>query len=420
MSLRQALHPLEPAHLAAAARRIAAKLARKARRLDLRVVRLRPAGPARGAVLFSYILDPFVQRPGAAIPTWHTHFWESHRMALSFVERGFQVDAISWTNRRFLPELDYDFVVDVRLNLERLAPFLPPGCVKVAHLDTAHHLVNNGAQRVRLEQLAARRGCRLAATKLMPENRAIETADCATLLGNRFTRETYAFAGKPLHRIPISTTVLHPWPVDKDFDRARHGFLWLGSGGLVHKGLDLVLEAFASMPDQRLIVCGPIRRERDFERCYFRELYETPNIRTLGWVDVGGAAFRDLAAGCLGVVYPSCSEGGGGSVVASMHAGLVPVVSYEASVDVADDFGVLLLESSVAAIQQAVRRLSSRPAAELEGMARRAWTFARERHTRDAFAAAYQRFVGRLIDGDWRQGDAVDPAAAEPCGKAEG
>ena len=95
MSLRQALHPLQPAHLAAEARRIAAKIARRARRLDLRVARLRPDGPARGAVLFSYILDPFLGRPGAALPTSHTHFWESHRMAHSFVERGFQVDAIS-------------------------------------------------------------------------------------------------------------------------------------------------------------------------------------------------------------------------------------------------------------------------------------------------------------------------------------
>lgn len=395
--LKRVLHALEPSYLASEARRIAGKWWRKARRVERRRVRLVPEGRARGAVLFSYILDPFVLRPGAPVPHGHTHYWESRRMALTFVERGFEVDAISWTNRRYRPEREVDFALDVRLNLERLAPLLPAGCVKIAHLDTAHYRFHNAAQQHRLERLRERRGCAIEPTKRVPENRLIETADVATILGNRFTQETYAFAGTPLNRLPISTTVLFPWPDGKDFDRARRRFLWFGSGGLVHKGLDLVLEAFAGLPDFELVVCGPVRKERDFERCYFRELYRTPNVETLGWVDIAGEEFRELAASCLGVVYPSCSEGGGGSVVTCLHAGLIPVVTREASVDVGDDFGVVLGGASVPAIREAVGALAARPAAELEAMARRGWSFARENHTRDAFAAAYGRFVDRLL-----------------------
>jgi hypothetical protein len=50
---------------------------------------------------------------------------------------------------------------------------------------------------------------------------------------------------------------------------------------MVHKGLDLVLEAFADMPEYHLTVCGPIQKEQDFERAYYRELYQVPNIRRL-------------------------------------------------------------------------------------------------------------------------------------------
>lgn len=401
-ALRQVRRTYTPAFLAQEARRILRKLIRRARQLEERVVTLEPQGEPRGEVLFSYILDPFLLPPGRPIPHWHTHFWESHRMAHTFVEMGYRVDAISWTNRRFLPTKHYDVAIDVRHNLERLAPHLAPEALKVLHIDVAHPSVHNAGQLARVEALEARRGVRLSAPRLMPPNRGIETADCATILGNAFTQQSYAFAGKPLFRIPISTSVTFPPPDGKNLEAARRSFLWFGSGGLVHKGLDLVLEAFAGLPDFRLVVCGPVRRERDVQRAFYRELYETPNIETVDWVDVAGPRFRRIAAGCLGTVYPSCSEGGGGSVITCLHAGLLPVVSREASVDVDESFGTVLPESSVGAVQAAVRELAARPTETLAAMARRGWEHARRHHTRERFAAAYAEFARRLVDGSWR------------------
>ena len=49
----------------------------------------------------------------------------------------------------------------------------------------------------------------------------------------------------------------------------------------------------------------------------------------------------------MALVYPSCSEGGGGCVINCMHAGLIPVVSYESSVDISHDCGVIFKENSV-------------------------------------------------------------------------
>ena len=71
---------------------------------------------------------------------------------------------------------------------------------------------------------------------------------------------------------------------------------------MVHKGLDLVLEAFAGMPEYHLTVCGPVASEKDFERGYNQELYHTPNIHTFGWIDVDSPKFINLAAQCVGIV----------------------------------------------------------------------------------------------------------------------
>ena len=81
--------------------------------------------------------------------------------------------------------------------------------------------------------------------------------------------------------------------------------------------------------------------EKEFLREYERELYRTPNIHAVGWVNIGSQQFLDITQSCVAVVHASCAEGTVGSVITCMHAGLIPIVSYESGVDV-HDFGTLL------------------------------------------------------------------------------
>lgn len=400
--LGQLLLDLSPANLRSEARRLHAKYRRKLSGADRQVVRLPARGEKRGSVLFSYIVDPFLMADAAKIPYSHTHFWESYTVAHTWAALGYEVDCVSWTNAGFVPQQDYEVVIDVRTNLERWAPLLP-GALKVLHADTAHYTFHNPAQQLRLENLAKRRGSAVIEHKRLPENRAAEVADAIVVLGNRFTRGTYAFAGKPVLHVPVSVPFSYPVDEGKDFAAVRRRYLWFGSGGLVHKGLDLVLEAFAEMPDHELWICGPIRRERDFERTYFRELYRSPNIRTVGWVDVAPKPFLELAKSCLGLVYPSCSEGGGSSVYTCMHAGLLPLINFEVSVDVEPAFGALLPRVDPETIRETVRELSARPPATLATMARAAREQALRTSSKEIFAAAYRRAAESLIDGSFRR-----------------
>jgi glycosyltransferase involved in cell wall biosynthesis len=200
----------------------------------------------------------------------------------------------------------------------------------------------------------------------------------------------------PLFRVPISTCALSPLPETKNYATCRSSFLWFGSAGFVHKGLDLVLEAFAEMPEYHLYVCGPLQQEKEFIKAFYNELYQTPNIHAIGWVDVAGAEFMEIANKCLGLVYPSCCEGGGGSVITCMHAGLIPIVSYESSVDV-DDYGVILKDSSITTIRNTVHTVSNLPIHQLGQMAQKAREFAMANHTREKFAEEYKNIVLKII-----------------------
>ncbi len=372
-------------------RRFLERSVRRLRGLDRRVVSLAPAGQPVGQALLSYILDPFLVPAGRRVAHTHTHFHESLTIGHVLRELGFAVDVIHWKNTSFTPRREYALVVDVRLNLARLAPLAGAGCLAVLHAETSHPSFNNPAHLRRLAELRARRGVTLRPRTLIEDAGAIERADCATVLGNEFTLGTYRFAGKPLYPLPVAQPRPFEFPADKDFAACARRFLWFGSQGLVHKGLDLVLEAFAARPDLHLTVCGPIERERDFERAFRRELYRTPNIETVGWVDIAGERFRRIVRSSLALVYPSCAEGQSGSVVTCMHAGLIPVVPREVGLDVEPDFGVLLGGASVAELTAAVVALSRRPPGELAAMARAAWRRARAEHTCERFEAAYRQ-----------------------------
>jgi ribosomal protein L22 len=85
-----------------------------------------------------------------------------------------------------------------------------------------------------------------------------------------------------------------------------------------------------------------------------------------------------------------------------MHAGLIPLVSYESSVDV-EDFGVMFKDSSVNTIQNTVQMVSNLPSDRLRQMARKAWEFARANHTKEKFAEDYKKLVVSVLENARRK-----------------
>jgi glycosyltransferase involved in cell wall biosynthesis len=124
-----------------------------------------------------------------------------------------------------------------------------------------------------------------------------------------------------------------------------------------------------------------------------------PNLHYLGWVDVASASFAKIANNCIGQVYPSASEGGGGSVAQLLHFGLIPIVTQTATV-----WGAFLgfeIESQepaviTASIQEHVRTLLAMPDTKLLQRSTAAREFASRTHTRPAYAASFAALLDRL------------------------
>ena len=199
-----------------------------------------------------------------------------------------------------------------------------------------------------------------------------------------------------MFRLPMVVQQMWPWPEHKDFDVARHRFLWFGSRGMVHKGLDLVLEAFVRLPDCQLTIVGPVHNEPEFVDIYRKELFHTPNIKCVGWLDKSSEEFRLVLEQSIAHVFPSCSEAGAAAVIETMAAGLIPAVSYESSIDV-ENFGVLFEDVSIETIMRQVREIAGMSVDELRRRAKKAWEAAHNNHTPEKFEHSYRATVEMIL-----------------------
>jgi len=358
-----------------------------------------PAGQPRGRILLGHRTDGMGLPAGHPRLTEHNQFQEALAIVDALVERGYAVDAVSSDRRLPTPRGDYDLFLGLRTNFDMLSAGLDARCVRVLQIETMHWLYNNRASLERSLEVQRGRGVTPERDIEIGRNRAIETADYAVMAGNDDVYRSFAYARTPVFEIVNPAIRLRPWNDGKDFNAARRRFLWMGSGGLAHKGLGRTLEAFAGLSDHHLTVCGPLDREPRFCEAFHRELRQTPNIRAYGWIDQTGPEFAALAEATLAHVFPSCAEAQAGAVINCMAAGLIPIVSRQVGMDVTPDFGVLLEDDTPAGVRAAVRELAARPEAELRAMARRAWEIARTRHSLERYKAVVGEVIERILMG---------------------
>ena len=361
-------------------------------------VRLMPDMPVRGRMLLSYSTYVY-ERLLRGEPLKRTHIspWHNFQISRTFLDLGFQVDVMPFDDHVTVPGGQYDVMVDIVSNLGRLDDSLGSGCLKILHPMSAHWTENNSRNYARHAALAHRRGIALKPLRLVEPNDSVEHADYITCRGGAFGRGSYEYRKVPILQIPQLTAAAIEGFIERDMAACRHRFVWLAGSGAVHKGLDLMLEAFAGLPDCHLTVCGGVSSEKEFVAHYHRELYQLPNIETLDWVDTMSDQFRDIVSRAAAIVLPSASEFSCGSVIAGMMTGLIPVTTPSTDIDVTD-IGYSITEDSVEGVRAAVCALRDASPTELEQMSRAAWEAVGERYGRDRFLAGYREAICRILD----------------------
>lgn len=361
-------------------------------------------GEKKGSILLSFLTGPFTLAPGEFYTDPHSNNWVSPEIARLFSERGYDVDIINWDNNRFIPRKKYAVCIDMQYNLERLSAHLPKDCIKIMHLVASYPEFQNNAEQARIRALEKRNGVVLAPSRTSPITSNPGVADFLLGYGNKTVHGTYARFGKKIIPIPVPVMERYDFPQNKNFEEAKKHFLWFGGGGAILKGLDLVLETFATLPYLHLTIIGPSSFGKEFEDFYAKELilphitrYEKPRLnRKNGESMVGNISVREVMDECGTILGLSASEGGGGATVQAMQRGLFPIITPQTGINESAPC-VIIENPTIENIKKAVEDFSNLPAAKVAELAKASWSFATDHHTKEAFTKSYEDFIDNVL-----------------------
>lgn len=329
--------------------------------------------------------------------TWSA-IGDVHTILQALSELGYRTDIIDYADTAFVPRRRYDlFIGHAGDNYAHIVKHLSPDTVKIFYPMYAYWKFQNEEEEKRITEVCTRRGVTLHAERAIhtSDDYALEHADGVILLSNDRGRRTYP---RP-ERIGILDSASYGGDkcldlAVKNFEAARNNFLFIAGSGNVHKRLDLLLEAFARMPDKHLYLCTKL--EDDFRAAYARELFETPNIHYIGHIRLYTPQFFELMRTCNYLMYTSCSEGSPGAVIDAMFQGLIPLVSAGAHIDV-DDLGQVIEPCTVERIMATAQEVSGHDASWYAERAHHVQQEAQRRFGEDVYIAKLKQHIQSIV-----------------------
>jgi len=351
--------------------------------------------------LIIYLTPAFYRDPQELQTNGFITALQSLEIARALNRLGYIVDVIDYRDDKFVPTVHYDVCFGMHYNFGRLlAHLVDKKTTKIYYATGAYWEVENAAEKARCQNLKVRRGIDARLPLRLKPNNWVQASDAVIAQGNDYVLDPYRMHNRRVFGIDHAASLTAAPDINgKDFSlSARRNFLWFGSVGLLHKGLDVVLEAFAGLKDLHLWVCGPLQSadERRFVRAYRNELFHTPNIHPIGHISIRSETFRKLTDKCVSTVHASCADSMPGGVLDCMARGLIPVVSVESGMDTAG-FGVTLEESSVAEIRRAVTDLTNTPPDVCRRMSEEAYKAAATRYTLASFSNNIEQILREIL-----------------------
>jgi len=350
--------------------------------------------------LLSYITYPFTRKECLR----HTNYYEAKAHAKILNELGYNIDIIDYDYPKKIDFSKYHLLVGFGDVFQK---YFESGYkhIKTIYYGTGMHVCHqNNATLKRVKDVYKKKGVWLSKSSRFVEKTWTHQTllvDAMIVLGNDICKNSYAkFYDGPIYNIPAPFyKVLDGFEIlrNRNLSKSRYNFLWFGSTGLVHKGLDLLLDFFSKTPELTLHICGPIKNEPEFEKVYFKELYRTKNIIPYGFVDILSEKFKKILSNCAFVIFPSCSEGGCPSVITAIGNGaLIPVITKETTISTG--YEIWISDFTVEAIKKAVAKCLSLKDDDILDMQRKNLEYVLKYHSQENYYNQLKKAYVKILD----------------------
>lgn len=179
--------------------------------------------------------------------------------------------------------------------------------------------------------------------------------------------------------------------VDKKEMLDTKKFLWFGSSGALHKGLDIIIDAFSYLPELVLSVYGANPKE-------LRSIKKIPqNVHIMGKVSVFSDEFLKIANENAFVLSASCSEGMNSGIATCMLHGIVPIITKETGFDKNNTI-IELDDFKVESVVEVLKSASQLERFVIEENIENTYKYAHDNFTLEKFEQNFERIVDTILN----------------------
>lgn len=351
--------------------------------------------------LLAYIKWVF-QADRSQINTTHTNIYTTLLIADTLNELGYNVDVIDWQDCFEGDASGYDLVIGLGKSLEDILGFRLKGSKpKVVWFGTGcnPHFGNIASMSRGVSFYHKKGRFLMESLRYTAEDWPLqhEIPDWIILHGDKFSKNTYR--KNAISSILAPVFIFHDIKrSDEEWIKAKTGFIWFGSRGGIHKGLDLCIDTFKDLPQFNLHVCGNFDYEPNFIELYKDIIEKSPNIHLHGYVDIQSATFSDVLQQCAFIIFPSASEANSPSVITCMaNGGLIPVVTPNADVNI-ENYGIEIKGFEEHHIIDAINESQKLSIEQLQEQSIKILSTTKTYHTFDHFKADFKNKLQEALN----------------------
>jgi hypothetical protein len=178
----------------------------------------------------------------------------------------------------------------------------------------------------------------------------------------------------------------------KNHKLAKKNFLWLGSKGAIHKGLDILIDIFSKRDDIILHVCGLTREDKKQINFQCRN-----NIIDYGHINIKSNLFLKIIETCTYSILPSCSEGFATSITTGMLHGLIPIVMKNSGFNKLGQSAIFLDDYKIEFIDAKLTELANIDEEHLSSFSKKVFDFARENFLISTFENNFRTIIKEFL-----------------------
>jgi len=351
-------------------------------------------------VLIAYLTTAFKHKNSYR----HSNTLEGVTAAEIFNELGYQVDVANYNSSLSIDFSNYDVVYGMGTLFERSFYSQSKKLKRIFYATGCNPIYSNIATTLKVRSFFELSNLLIPeSSRIIKESQHFQIllSDAVIVLGNEYVKSTYlkydTIENRYSNLNAFYFDVHIPDVSKKNFKTARNHFVWFGSSGALHKGLDIAIEYFLVHPELTLHICGLSNTESKFFNFYKDRIESSDNILNHGFVDITSDLFINIMNGSCFALFPSISEGGAPALLNVIANGaLIPIYSKSTGVDL-EEFGCEVEEITIDAFSDAINSMLQLDDEQLAYKAQSVLEFVRKNYTYSIYKNNLRNIICKVL-----------------------